>query len=242
MQKLDYSYYYSKWHSNSPDAIEREVNFCIDLLKPYIKRGKHQSLLDVGCGTGLAMLAAQKLGVEHVCGIDVDPAQSETGQSRGLDIICVEDTIDFLAKQSAQFDIVLCMDVIEHVDTRSQLSFTQAIYRTVKLGGNFLCTVPNANSALAMRWRYNDFTHCSSFTEHSLDFLLHHSGFIDINITSMEFLSRPKFWYLPVAGSRHWWAFCFFRWFWRLQVMAELGPRAGRITPLSLNLLGYASK
>jgi SAM-dependent methyltransferase len=242
MQKLDYNYHYKKWHSNSQEAIDREVNFYASLLRPYINNIKHRSLLDVGCGTGLALLAAKKLGVADVCGVDIDPLQSQTAQSRGLDVVCAEDTVDFLDKNRAQFDIILCMDVIEHIECSLQLPFTQAIYRKIKPGGDFLCTVPNANSTLAMRWRYIDFTHCSSFTEHSLDFLLHNTGFVDIAVTSMEFLSRPKFWYLPIAGSRHWWAFCFFRWLRRLQVMAELGPQVGRKVPLSLNLLAYAKK
>ena len=53
---------------------------------------------------------------------------------------------------------------------------------------------------------------------------------------------RPKWFFLPVGGSRHWWALKFFRLFRRLEVMAELGPDQGKKVPLSLNLLAVADK
>jgi SAM-dependent methyltransferase len=242
MQKLDYNYHYKKWHSNSQEAIDREVNFYASLLRPYINNIKHRSLLDVGCGTGLALLAAKKLGVADVCGVDIDPLQSQTAQSRGLDVVCAEDTVDFLDKNRSQFDIILCMDVIEHIECSLQLPFTQAIYRKIKPGGDFLCTVPNANSSLASRWRYNDWTHRSSFTEHSLEFLLQMAGFQKPRVVEMDFMNRPRCTWLPIRGARHWWALKFFRAFRRLEAMAELGPAQGRAIPLSLNLLAVTER
>jgi hypothetical protein len=103
-------------------------------------------------------------------------------------------------------------------------------------------TVPNANASLGMRWRYNDWTHTASFTEHSLDFVLFNAGFRKINVSPAEFVRRPKWYFLPIGGARHWWAFCFFRLFRRLEMMAELGPEQGRQVPLSLNLLAVADR
>jgi len=111
-------------------------------------------------------------------------------------------------------------------------------------GGEFICTVPNANSAVSMRWQHNDWTHHSSFTEISLDFLLYNAGrFSDIRTYPAEFLQRPQKYWLPfLSGARHWWAFHFFRMWRRLEMMAELGPEQGRNIPLSLNLLSVAKK
>lgn len=108
---------------------------------------------------------------------------------------------------------------------------------------SLICTVPNASSTLASRWRYIDWTHHSSFTERSLDFLLFNGGFKTVQVLPVEFMVRPANWWLPVmSGARAWWAFRFFRFIRRLQMMAELGPEQGQAMPLSLNLMGVASK
>jgi hypothetical protein len=118
----------------------------------------------------------------------------------------------------------------------------QAVQHALRPGGTLICTVPNANSSLASRYQHIDWTHQCSFTEHSLDFLLHHGGFSPIQIMEVEYLERPQLWWLPVSGGRHWWAFRFFRLWRRLEMMAELGPSQGRQVPLSLNLLAVARR
>jgi len=122
------------------------------------------------------------------------------------------------------------------------LDLLRSIHQSLKPGGRLILTVPNANSSLSARWRYIDWTHETSFTEHSLDFILSNAGFGQIDIRGSEFNRRPPLPFLPISGSRHWWAFCFFRLFRRLEMMAELGPDQGRKVPLSLNLLAIADK
>lgn len=68
-------------------------------------------LLDVGCGAGEFMLAAQGLGFE-VEGIDVSEASAEICRSRGL--ACVAD--DFLAHEFGhRFDVIVMWDVAAHL-------------------------------------------------------------------------------------------------------------------------------
>jgi SAM-dependent methyltransferase len=131
---------------------------------------------------------------------------------------------------------------VEHVPKEFHLDLLRSIHQSLEPEGRLILTVPNANSSLAARWRYIDWTHETSFTEHSLDFVLSNAGFQKITIQPAEFLFRPRFFYLPISGSRHWWAFCFFRFFRRLEMMAELGPDQGRKIPLSLKLLAIADK
>ena len=57
--------------------------------------------------------------------------------------------------------------------------------------GKVILTVPNANSPLAARWRYIDFTHHCSFTEHSLNFVLGSAGFGDIRIDNSKGIGPP---------------------------------------------------
>ncbi len=44
---------------------------CLALIEEHLVPG--QSVLDVGCGSGILMIAAAKLGAKHIFGIDTDP-------------------------------------------------------------------------------------------------------------------------------------------------------------------------
>ena len=93
----------------------------------------------------------------------------------------------------SQFGIVILFDVLEHVAVASQIALLRQIKECLCSRGRVLIQVPNANSILAARWRYNDFTHHSSFTEHSLHFALRNAGFDDIKIDANKGIGRlPK--------------------------------------------------
>lgn len=240
--KIDYTRYYRKWHNDSDSHRESIIAHTINLLSDHLPNDRSGAVLDVGCGMGFAILALRKLGFGTLKGVECDRGQAQSCWDKGLDVTLTDDTLDYLRGQAAQFDLIIALDVLEHIPVAAQMDFIEAIGAALRPGGRFICTVPNANSALASRWRYNDWTHSCSFTEHSLDFLMFHGGFDEIRISPCEFVRRPKTVWLPVSGARHWWVFKFFRLLRRLEMMAELGPAQGRTVPLSLNILGVGIK
>ena len=242
MQSIDYTAYYSKWHPPTLEHRNSMEKFYCSLLKEHLRDLTELSVLDVGCGMGFALLGCKALGCKSAQGIDIDRGQCELALANGLEVTHTADPLVFLANHQEEYDLLLCMDVIEHIDVSAQLQFCQALRSAIRPGGRFLCTVPNANSSLASRWRYIDWTHRSSFTEHSLVFLLQMAGFQKPRVMEMEFMNRPRCTWLPIKGARHWWAFKFFRAFRRLEAMAELGPAQGRAIPLSLNLIAVAER
>ncbi|MBI5383521.1 MAG: class I SAM-dependent methyltransferase [Verrucomicrobia bacterium] len=239
--KIDYTRYYLKWHADTEEHRAATRAFYTRILKPHLPPDRKARMLDVGCGMGFALLALRELGYPSVSGVDCDEGQVAAAQAQGLDVQLVNDTAAHLRARAGQYDTILALDVIEHVPVEAQLDFVAALGEALAMGGRLICTVPNANSAVAARWRYNDWTHHSSFTEHSLDFLLFNGGFNAIETAAVEFVERPPRAWWPRGGVRHWWAFRFFRSWRRLELMAELGPEQGRSVPMSLNLLAVAS-
>lgn len=253
---LDYSYHYNKFHNDSPAHVEWQVAFNQRILERYLPEEHTTPALEIGCGMGFAMLYLIRAGFSPVEGIDIDPQQVKSCRDKGLTVHHIDDAVQFVAQRQAYYGLVLAMDLLEHLPPDQQIALARTIYQSLIPGGRLICSAPNANSTLASRQRYIDFTHHASFTEYSLDFLLHNAGFRNIEVTGYEFYQPPHRKGLgpgDFARRRNYVTFTlrdYMRWFlrgvvrgWRrLEMVAELGSEVGRSVPLSLNLLGVAVK
>jgi len=240
MEDIDYSRYYKKWHSDEPDYIRSRVQHYKSYLLKFLPENKDAYILEVGCGMGFALLALKELGYKNSEGIDTSKQQIESAKNKGLNVHLVEPNNEFLENNEDKYDLIYSLDVLEHIKKEYQIPFVRSVYNALKKDGKFICTVPNANSILASRWLYNDWTHHCSFTEHSLDFVLYNGGFKDIEIDGNETL--PRYLWVPRRGVFIWWFRLFMRKFYRLQLMAEMNPREAKEIPLAVNLLGIAKK
>ena len=94
------------------------------------------TLLDVGCGGGLVAEPVSRLGAT-VTGIDAGTATIEAArrhaQSMGLAINYRTATVEELADEERRFDVVLALEVIEHVVAPE--AFLKACQRLLKPGG-----------------------------------------------------------------------------------------------------------
>ena len=102
-------------------------------------------LLDVGCGGGLLSEPMARMGFE-VTGLDASErniamANLHANQG-GLKIDYRATTIeDFEADEANRFDVVLCMEVIEHVNAPE--AFLKSVARCVKPGGILIVATLN---------------------------------------------------------------------------------------------------
>lgn len=100
--------------------------------------------LDIGCGAGLVTEPLTRLGTAAV-GID---AAAENVAAARVHAAAMRLTIDYrassveaLAATGAQFDLVTCLEVIEHVDDRA--AFFAAIAALLAPGGLLVFSTPN---------------------------------------------------------------------------------------------------
>lgn len=103
-------------------------------------------ILDIGCGGGLLCEPMARLGAE-VVGADaaernIPVAQVHAEQS-GLEIDYRFTTAEAMAADSEQFDVVLNMEVVEHV--ADPLSYLTACQQLLKPGGLHICSTLNRN-------------------------------------------------------------------------------------------------
>ncbi|MGR8921046.1 MAG: bifunctional 2-polyprenyl-6-hydroxyphenol methylase/3-demethylubiquinol 3-O-methyltransferase UbiG [Gammaproteobacteria bacterium] len=102
-------------------------------------------VLDVGCGGGLLAEAMAALGAS-VQGIDVVPrniaiARSHAAEQPALDLDYAVDTAESLAARGRRFDVVLSMEVVEHVADLD--GFFDACMRLVRPGGHLAVATLN---------------------------------------------------------------------------------------------------
>lgn len=128
------------------DYITRQIaaEFSRDLDAPLPFKGLR--ILDIGCGGGLLCEPMARLGAD-VVGADAAPrnipvAQLHAEQS-GLTIDYRHTTAEALAQSGEQFDIVLNMEVVEHV--ADPLGYLTACQQLLKSGGLHICSTLNRN-------------------------------------------------------------------------------------------------
>jgi 2-polyprenyl-6-hydroxyphenyl methylase/3-demethylubiquinone-9 3-methyltransferase len=103
-------------------------------------------LLDIGCGGGLlsepmARLGATVVGADAAAG-NIPVAQVHAQQS-GLEIDYRNITAEEMAAAGEQFDVVLNMEVVEHV--ADPLAYLTACQQLLKPGGLMICSTINRN-------------------------------------------------------------------------------------------------
>jgi len=121
------------------------------LVSRYADGAQVKKVLEIGCGTGATIEQLKPLA-EIVCGLDISPAALRYCRQRGIDSICVAD-VSSLPYQSNEFDLVIGVDVIEHVD--NDVSALREIYRVCRPGGLMILTVP----AFQFLWSRRDEQH-----------------------------------------------------------------------------------
>ena len=103
-------------------------------------------ILDIGCGGGLLSEPMARLGADVVgadaAGGNIPVAQVHAVQS-GLTIDYRHTTAEAMAEAGEQFDVVLNMEVVEHV--ADPLAYLTACQTLLKPGGLMVCSTINRN-------------------------------------------------------------------------------------------------
>lgn len=129
------------------DYITSQIaaEFDRDLTKPLPFTGLR--ILDIGCGGGLLSEPMARLGAQ-VVGADAAPRNIPVAQlhaaQMGLTIDYRNVAAEDLAAAGEQFDVVLNMEVVEHV--ADPLAYLTACQTLLRSGGLMICSTLNRNA------------------------------------------------------------------------------------------------
>jgi SAM-dependent methyltransferase len=183
-----------------------------------------KKLLDLSCGGGHTSELLAQMGFQVIATNYGVPRPMSNGIARVGDV----DLNCFLPFQSASFDGVDLVEVIEHIENQPQL--VREINRVLKPGGTLLVTTPNILNVMSrVRFLFNGFlrgrvrpVHYTSkpgrahniylLHFYELYYLLFHYGFkiVELRKTHVKFASRlfmwlcwPWMWLFSLIGVIH---------------------------------------
>ena len=142
------------WDPNGPEAMLHKLNpVRLKYLRDQVDQHwqcdecsrrplEGKTALDVGCGAGLLAEPLARLGAK-VTGLDASPeliaVALEHAQSGGLEI---DYRAGELAELEGQFDLITCMEVVEHV--AEPAGFIEALEKRLAPGWLLVMSTPNA--------------------------------------------------------------------------------------------------
>lgn len=137
------------WDTNGEFKPLHDINpLRLDYIDGYAGlAGKR--VLDVGCGGGILSESIAKRGAEHVTGIDMAEKSLQTAAAHAaaqhvanIDYRCIR-VEDLAAEQPHSFDVVTCMEMMEHVPDPAAI--VQACAKLVKPDGMVFFSTINRN-------------------------------------------------------------------------------------------------
>ncbi len=150
-------------------------------LEDHLPTDRSASILDFGCGDGLLLSTAERLGYRHLEGVDISEGLLAIAAKRTSAQLHLGNGMEFLQRApAARYDVVLAFDVFEHLTRAELLDASRDIVRILKPGGRLLLHVPNGASPYCGVVRWGDITHEQAFTRSSLTQVLAPLGFRNI--------------------------------------------------------------
>jgi 2-polyprenyl-3-methyl-5-hydroxy-6-metoxy-1,4-benzoquinol methylase len=148
-------------------------------------------IFEFGAGWGRNLLAMAELGATEICGVDISEEQVTIGRRLGLkqlELVAPDSALPPSIAQ-AKFDIVLAIDVLEHLDLNALHNFSRLVRELLVPNGLLIVQVPNALAPFNPVTS-GDITHLRGFTSASLRQLFAMAATEPIHLAGMPFPGR----------------------------------------------------
>ncbi len=183
-QKL-YDQYVTSGQAGKSANATPEAHFAANA--PYVQRtiekfmpaDRSSRIVDLGCGHGGWLYFLKQSGYANVAGVDISAQQVQFAHELGIAEVQLGNLSEFIDSEDS-VDVVIMMDILEHLTIDESTELLQQISDKVTPGGRLVIHVPNGEGLFGQRIRYGDLTHELCFTPKSMHQLLSPLGFSDI--------------------------------------------------------------
>jgi 2-polyprenyl-3-methyl-5-hydroxy-6-metoxy-1,4-benzoquinol methylase len=187
---------FENYTSTATDALQQYNNdtkvnkwttaYLKKYVLPYLKKINDPAILEIGCGWGKYIKGLHDLGYNNITGIDISKEQVDFAKLKmKLKNVILADAKEFLINNKKKYDLVLMLDVMEHLPLEYSIELMNLIKINLKKEGIFIMQTPNGLSPLNPI-RYADLTHVRSFTTTSASQLFKLTGFDQFEFLGLE--------------------------------------------------------
>jgi 2-polyprenyl-3-methyl-5-hydroxy-6-metoxy-1,4-benzoquinol methylase len=162
---------------NLESITKESLDYFNQNLFKFFPENKNIKILEIGCGFGRYLKYIKDRDYNHITGIDISKEQIEAAKkSYNLDDVHVADAIEYLTTINQKFDVIMLLDVVEHLDLEYALELGSKVYQSLNKDGILIMQTPNGLSPLSL-YRYGDMTHVRAMNVQSSQQYLSLSGF-----------------------------------------------------------------
>ena len=157
----------------------RQGNTWLKYVDGWLPQSKQAAILDAGCGSGRTLDILGHAGYENLHGVDISKDQIVLARKIAPDVD-QGDVLEYLEARPESFDLILAIDIVEHLTKDEALSFADGCFASLRPGGRLIVQTPNGSSPFVGANLWGDLSHETCFTPATLTQLLQMCGFTDI--------------------------------------------------------------
>ncbi|MBI3852518.1 MAG: class I SAM-dependent methyltransferase [Verrucomicrobia bacterium] len=160
-------------------SLNRFARTYAHYLRDWLPPAKDAAILDVGCGHGNMLYSLKAWGYTRVAGLDRSAEQ--VSLARRLHPEAIEaDALQYLAQHPNSYDVVLAIDLFEHLSLDQARQFLKDCHTALRTGGRLIMQLPNAGSVRGGELVWGDITHCRAYSAPAIQQFLKLTGFVQI--------------------------------------------------------------
>ena len=172
----------------SQDYFKANLGPMIDSLnlKPNAR------ILEIGPGRGELQERLRKTGFIHLESFEICDEYRQSLRERGFKVYDGQNLRDLVGQlPDNYFDVMLAMDVFEHIPLEELTAFLLVFKKKLKKAGSIIGQLPNSSGLFGQNTFLADITHITEFNEARLDSVLAGSGYENIFISETKLPSSP---------------------------------------------------
>lgn len=162
-------------------AMEKHARVFDHLLQPVMAAGRCDDVLEVACGQGHFLYWAKGRGFKSVVGFDLSAEQVEVAKTMGLPAE-VSSFQEYLARYHEAFDLIVGLDIIEHLTRDEAFNFLELCRSALRPQGHLFLTTPNAAGWRMGPVAYGDLTHETIFSPQTVTLALRMTGYDSVRV------------------------------------------------------------
>ena len=161
---------WKNWKNEDFGKITPEDNAYFSKIRRKFKLHDNLTVLEIGFGNG-NFLNYCKNNNWDVYGVEIIQELLDRATNAGFSVC---DNIDNISNKT--FDLVVCFDVLEHIEQEEVTDFLKRIKNILNRNGSLIIRTPNGASPLGLTNQHGDTTHVNIVTATKMEYWSNSAG------------------------------------------------------------------